>query len=465
MSPSTSHGATPTLWRQLQATARLVQGVREGRSLTAPLDRVDPVLRPGVQALSFHALRWLGLAQALRQQLVQRAPPPAVDALLCTSLALAQPADDAPYDPFTLVDQAVEAAKRDRVMRPRAPFINACLRSFLRERAALMQAVGQDPVARWNHPRWWVERLQRDHPTQWEAILAAAQQAAPMDWRVNLQRTTVQQFCGGLATRGIESHALDGAAVRLRRPQPVSDIPGFAQGHASVQSASAQRAAPLLLGDAVTGAPLVLDACAAPGGKTAHLLELCPGARVVALEIDPERSRRIGQNLMRLGLHADLRVADAGDVPSWWRGERYDAILLDAPCSASGIVSRHPDVRWLRKASDIAQLAAQQDRLLAALWPLLRPGGRLLYCTCSVFVEEGEARIQSFLANNSDVARLTAPGHLLPLHASPSGLVGDNDARDDGFYYALLRKRPPDEPPASVGGMGVQPAVRGTGAG
>ena len=434
--------SAPPLWRQLQLVAQAVQGVREGRSLSAQLEQVEPALRPGVQALSFHALRWLGTAEVLRRALARRAPPPAVDALLCTALALAQPEPSALYDTFTLVNQTVEAARRQPALRVQSAFVNACLRRFLRERAALMATALQDPVARWNHPTWWIERLQRDHPQHWQAILAAAQQPAPMDLRVNLQRTEVAAFHAALAGVGVPAEALGGAAVRLHKPLPVQAIPGFAEGHASVQSAAAQRAAPLLLDGWQGAAPAVLDACAAPGGKTAHLLELCADARVTALEIDAVRSARIRDNLQRLGLQADVRVADAADLPGWWRGERYDAILLDAPCSASGIVSRHPDVRWLRRESDIAQLAAQQDRLLQALWPLLQPGGRLLYCTCSVFVQEGRDRVEAFLAHHSDARLLPSPGHLLPGAPEGAGALGDNGARDDGFYYALLHKRP-----------------------
>ena len=433
--------SAPPLWRQLQLVAQAVQGVREGRSLSAQLEQVEPALRPGVQALSFHALRWLGTAEVLRRALARRAPPPAVDALLCTALALAQPEPDALYEPFTLVNQTVEAARRQPALRVQSAFVNACLRRFLRERAALMATALQDPVARWNHPRWWVERLKRDHPGHWQAILAAAQQPAPMDLRVNLQRTSVEAFSADLARHGLQADVLGGAAVRLHKPLPVQAIPGFAEGHASVQSAAAQRAAPLLLDGWQDAAPAVLDACAAPGGKTAHLLELCADARVTALEIDAVRSARIRDNLQRLGLQADVRVADAADLPGWWRGERYDAILLDAPCSASGIVSRHPDVRWLRRDSDVAQLAAIQAQILDALWPLLKAGGRLLYCTCSVFKAEGDAQIQAFLARNSQAQLLASPGHLIPGIPAQAGQLPDNGAGDhDGFFYALLQK-------------------------
>jgi len=445
--PSTAAGQRPPplpLWRQLQAAARLVHEVRQGRSLTALLAQVDAPLRPGAQALAFHALRWLGLAQALRQRLAARAPASRPDALLCTALGLLAADGPPSYAPFTLVDQAVEAAKRNAALRASASLVNACLRRFLREREQLLQEVRQsDPAARWNHPRWWIDRLAADHPAYWTAILAAAQQPAPMVLRVNARRSSARAYCERLAQSGIEAAPLGGQAVRLARPRPVQALPGFAAGDVSVQSASAQIAAPLLLGGLTMDAPRILDACAAPGGKTAHLLELSPRARVTALDIDPARSLRIVDNLARLGLQAEVRLADAADTGAWRQGgESYDAILLDAPCSASGISGRHPDVRWLRRASDIDQLAAGQDRLLAALWPLLAPGGRLLYVTCSVFRAEGEQRVQAFVARHNDAALLPGPGYLLPGVAGGGAALGDNGDCDDGFFHALLQKRP-----------------------
>ena len=188
-------------------------------------------------------------------------------------------------------------------------------------------------------------------------------------------------------------------------------------------------------------APRVLDACAAPGGKTAHLLEIRPAAQVTAIDVDAVRLRRVTDNLSRLGLKADCRVADAAATAGWWDGRLFDAILLDAPCSGSGIVRRHPDIRWLRRATDIDQLAARQDTLLQALWPLLRPGGRLLFCTCSVFHSEGSERVESFLRRNNDATPLPAPGHLLPVLRARGESVGDNGVcDDDGFFYALLEK-------------------------
>ncbi len=431
----------PPLWRQLQSLAQAVAAVRAGSSSNTVLDAVPAELRPGVQALLFQVLRALGRAEALRKRLAPRAPAPLADALLCSALALAWQPDEAPYEPFTLVDQAVEAAKRLPALRAQAGFINACLRRFLRERDALVQATDANPVARWNHPAWWVERLKADHPGQWQQILQANNQRAPMTLRVNVRQSSVPDYLQRLADAGLSGAANGAHGITLAQAVPVQALPGFGQGMVSVQDAAAQQAAPLLLQGLATDAPLrVLDACAAPGGKTAHLLEL-GDHEVTALEVDPSRAERLRQTLQRLHLDAQVCVADAADPAAWWNGRQFDAILLDAPCTASGIVRRHPDVRWLRRDTDIAQLAQLQARMLAALWPLLRVGGRLLYCTCSVFRAEGERQVQTFLAHNTGASLLTSPGHLLPISALNSSAVPDNRSSDhDGFFYALLEK-------------------------
>lgn len=450
MKPSSASPPT-ALWRQLNAVAHALQAIRGGQSGTAALGAVDPALRPGVQALLFQALRQGGRAEALRRRLAARTPPPAADALLCTALALCWDPASAPYEPFTLVNQAVEAAKQNPPTRAQASFINGCLRRFLREREALVTATDGEPLARWNHPSWWIARLRKDHPTQWEQILQANNAHAPMTLRVNQQKCSLAQYQQALAAMNIEARPVGESGLELTRAVPVQSLPGFAQGWASVQDAAAQLAAPLLLQGLDLSHPLrVLDACAAPGGKTAHLLELAQAAggapmQVTALEIDAARSARIGETLQRLGLDAQVLVADAGRPQDWWQqhcgGELFDAILLDAPCTASGIVRRHPDVRWLRRESDIAQLAALQAKLLTVLWPLVRPGGRLLYCTCSVFRAEGEAQVQTFLAHNTGAQLLPSPGHLIPGAGDNPGPVRDNRWGDhDGFFYALLQK-------------------------
>jgi 16S rRNA (cytosine967-C5)-methyltransferase len=434
---------TIPLWRQLQVVAAVLLAIRSGVSGTAALADVASDLRPGVQALTFHVLRSLGRAQALRQLLAKRAPPPLADALLCTALALTWQGQDAPYEVFTLVNQTVEAAKKNAATQPQASFINACLRRFLRERDALVASTDKDPVAQWNHPKWWIDRLQKDWPNHWQAILAANNHHAPMTLRVNARRSGVLSYLQALNEVGFSATEAGEWGVALKQPRSVQELPGFADGVVSVQDGAAQLAAPLLLsGLATTGRLQVLDACAAPGGKTAHLLEIAD-CTVTALDVDPARCERIHQTMQRLRLQAKVVVADAADTSVWWDGLLFDAILLDAPCSASGIVRRHPDARWLRRESDIAQLAAVQAALLKALWPLLRRGGRLLYCTCSVFRAEGENQIQTFLKHNTDADLLPSPGHLLPLNGPNGNTVPDNLACDhDGFYYALLEKRP-----------------------
>ncbi|AMO23426.1 16S rRNA (cytosine(967)-C(5))-methyltransferase RsmB [Ramlibacter solisilvae] len=429
------------LWRLLQAASQVVAAVRAGQSATPALDRLAPAARPGAQALAFHALRHLGRAEALRRQLARRPPPAGADALLCTALALCWRDEEAPFEAFTLVDQAVEAAKRGDA-RGQASFINACLRRFLRERAALTAASERDPVAVWNHPKWWIDLLRQDHPSQWQRIIDANNARAPMTLRVNLRRTSREDYLRSLQAQGIVASAVGEHGVILAQPRGVHEVPGFDEGLVSVQDAAAQLAAPLLLRElAPAGRSLrILDACAAPGGKTAHLLELAD-ADVTALDISPERCERIGQTLARLQLRAQVIAADAGQPHAWWDGQLFDAILLDAPCSASGIVRRHPDVRWLRRASDIGQLAAIQARLLATLWPLLAPGGRLLYCTCSVFRAEGNGQLETFLAHNKEALLRPAPGQLLPESGDMDNGLRDNRGSDhDGFYYALLEK-------------------------
>ncbi len=430
------------LWQQLQAVASALLAVRSGVSGTAALGAVSSELRPGVQALLYHVLRSLGRAQALRQALVKRPPPPLADALLCTALALTWREQDAPYDVFTLVNQTVEAGKKNPATRAQAGFVNACLRRFLREREALVAATDDDPVAHWNHPAWWIRRLQKEWPQHWQSILLTSNRQAPMTLRVNARRSSVEDYLQILRNADLNAVAAGRCGVTLAHARPVREIPGFEQGVVSVQDGAAQLAAPLLLDGLRAAVPFrILDACAAPGGKTAHLLEIAD-CQVTALDVDPARCTRIHETLGRLGLQANVLTGDAANPPAWWDGQLFDAILLDAPCSASGIVRRHPDVRWLRRETDIAQLALIQSRLMKAVWPLLKPQGRLLYCTCSVFRAEGEEQMQTFLAHNTEAVLLPSPGHLMPLDRANGESVPDNLAGDhDGFYYALLEKR------------------------
>jgi 16S rRNA (cytosine967-C5)-methyltransferase len=436
-----NHSEKIPLWRQLQATAEVVASVNAGASGTLALESVDANLRPGVQALAFHVWRNLGRAQALRKLLAPKAPPAAADALLSTALALAWNESNTVYDAFTLVNQAVEAAKRSPHTRAQASFINACLRRFLRERANLVLRTDADLTAVWNHPQWWIQRLQKEYPQNWESILSAANSQAPLTLRVNTRLGTVANYIETLKIAGSDAIANGACGIDLANPIAVHRLPAFADGKVSVQDGAAQMAAPLLLKHLAGSEPLrLLDACAAPGGKTGHLLELS-NARVLALDIDPKRCQRISENLARIHVNATVVVADAAHPDSWWDGELFDGILLDAPCTASGIVRRHPDVRWLRRESDIAQLALLQAKILKALWPLVKPGGVLLFCTCSIFHAEGHDQVQTFLAHNTDATLLPSPGHLAPQNAAKLRDVQDNQPRDhDGFFYALLQK-------------------------
>ena len=441
--PSSPHAqASLPLSRLLAHTADAVRAVRAGQSLNDALAACPAEARPGTQALSFQVLRSLGRAQALRQRLARRPPPAWVDALLLCALGLLWDANAVPYAEHTLVDQAVDAVKQRE--RGQASFVNAVLRRFLRERDELVRATDGDPAARWNHPPWWIKQLQRDWPDHWQALLLANNQRPPMTLRVNARRGTAEAYLQRLQAAGLSARTAGAHAIVLDEPVPVGRLPGFAAGDVSVQDLAAQWAAPLLLGDAgLPAGARVLDACAAPGGKTAHLLELVD-LDLLALDSDPQRLARVDDTLERLGLKAQLKAADAREPASYWDGRPFDAILMDAPCSASGIVRRHPDVRWLRRDSDIAQLAAIQRDMLHALWSLLKPGGRLLYCTCSVFKAEGQHQIDAFLQRHPDASLLPAPGHALPLPHNGTAAVasGGQAAEHDGFFHALLLKHP-----------------------
>lgn len=429
----------PPLHQLLLETAKALAALRAGRSLSDALAACPALLRPGTQALAFAAVRAHGRCGALIARLVPRRPPPLVDGLL--RAALAQALADA-YPPHTLVNQAVQAMRRSQPAQ--AGLVNAVLRRFFRERDALLAAIAGQPEVQTEHPAWWVARLRRDWPQQADALLAAAQAQPPFTLRVNRRQGSASDYLQRLSEAGLSARPLgplcpDGLVVEPACT--VDRLPGFAAGAVSVQDGAAQLAAPLLVDGAGSLPALrpgarVLDACAAPGGKTAHLLELRPDLELLALDADAERLRRVNDTLARLGLQAQTRAADAADTEAWWDGLPFDAILLDAPCSASGINRRHPDVRWLRRDSDIAQLAGIQARLLDALWPLLAPGGRLLYATCSLFKAEGEDQAAAFVQRQTQAIPQGVPGragHLLGLPDNAGFAVPS-----DGFFYALF---------------------------
>jgi 16S rRNA (cytosine967-C5)-methyltransferase len=336
-----------------------------------------------------------------------------------------------------VVDAAVRAT--GRMKRTSAQGLtNAILRTFLRRRDGLLAEIAQDPEARFSYPRWWIDRIFAQYGELGVAVLDAGNARAPLTLRVNRKRIARGNLLAVMETQGIAAHAVGEAGIELDQAAMVAALPGYESGWFSVQDAGAQLAAPLL---APADGMRVLDACAAPGGKTTHLAELA-SLDLVALDIDPSRVVRMRDNLARLDLAARTIVADAAEPNRWWDGNAFDRILVDVPCTASGIVRRHPDGKWLRRETDIEGFSAQQRRLLDALWPCLKRGGTLLYSTCSVFAAENDDQVVAFLDRQRDALRirLTLPpeygatdGQLLP--AAPGAAHNH-----DGFFYALLQK-------------------------
>jgi 16S rRNA (cytosine967-C5)-methyltransferase len=425
------------------AAARVLARVRfDGQSLKAALpafrDQLDdPRDRALCEAISFAACRFLPRYEALLGLLLQR--PLARTAREVHGLLLAGLAQlDALQMPsYAALDATAEAARRLR--QPRlVGLVNAILRRYLRERLALEQALADDNGFVHAHPPWLLDALRRAWPDDWPAIVAANNREAPLWLRVNRRRIALDDYRHQLAGLGLEARAEPGlpAALCLPRSMAPGALPGWQQGWVSIQDGAAQHCVEAL--DVGPG-QRVLDACAAPGGKAAALLEAVDAIELVALDRDPARLQRVAETLARLGLAADLRAADAAQPSAWWDGRPFDRILLDAPCSATGVIRRQPDIRWHRRGSDIAGLAVEQARLLDALWPLLAPGGRLVYATCSVLPDENARQIDAFLARHPEAIPLdlgAACGR--PAGRGRQRLPGEDDM--DGFFYAALGK-------------------------
>ncbi|MEI8296542.1 MAG: 16S rRNA (cytosine(967)-C(5))-methyltransferase RsmB [Pseudomonadota bacterium] len=405
----------------------------------------EPADRAFVQALAFGSLRFGHRLKEVAALLATRkwdALSPEVQALLLVGLYQLEYADTAAH---AAVSATVAAARRVGEV-PAAGFINACLRRFQREREALLAMVDQSVGGRTSHPAWMVDAIERDWHDQAERILQANNIHPPLTLRVNARRTTPEALAEELALAGHVTHTVPFApsALDLEKPTDVRALVAFTEGRCSVQDAAAQLAVPLL---AARAGMRVLDACAAPGGKTCHLLEAVPDlAEVVALDIDAGRVDRIRDNLDRLGLAATLRVGDALD-PAATGGGLFDRILIDAPCSGTGVIRRHPDIKWLRRPRDLTALVERQQRMLQALWPQLAPGGRLVYATCSVLRAENVAVIRKFLAATPAAVDVTESASLavaglppLPAPRGPGLALVPGVAGTDGFYYACLER-------------------------
>ncbi len=483
----------------LVAASWVTHHVAAGQSLPSVLRDFaatlnNPSLRGACQDLAYQAQRQRGMADALIRGLTKK-PFDSIDvgvlALLRTTLALiCNPSEYHAYEAHTVVNQAVDAlpavlacglgktlpafvlvAHSNHNTKIVAGFVNGVLRTYLREASERNQAALKHLEAQFNHPDWWVKHIKKDYPDTWQDLLKQNNRPPVMALRANARIHTALEAQKHLAQNGIASRTVIGLpnALVLHKPMPVEQIPGFSQGWYSVQDLAAQHCIELL---DVQAGQRVLDACAAPGGKTAHILER-NNVTLTALDNDHLRLEKLRQTLQRLARTfvgetpyapqplIELQTANANQTHKWWDGQAFDRIVLDAPCSASGVVRRHPDSRWLRRASDIAQLTAQQADLLQSLWPCLALGGLMLYVTCSVFKAEGELQIQAFLRQHPNAQLLPSIGHCLPLiddaalrtampadtHADKQADTAINtapmtfpNAEHDGFFYALLRK-------------------------
>lgn len=415
---------------QLAATQIVQQVLEDGRNLNQVLDESlrrksvwTPAQRAALQDLSYGTLRFYGQLNAVLDSLLHKhMTDKRISYLLLVALYQLQYSKAAQH---AVVDHAVRSAD---ILNPKIRgLVNAILRNFLRNQVDLLKQATLVPEGRYSHPVWWIDELRLQYGEAAEAILDAGNGRPPMTLRVNQRRSTTADYLSRLLEQGLPARELAPDALQLEKAVSVDKLPGFFEGMVSVQDAGAQYAAGLL--DARTGMR-VLDACAAPGGKTAHILELAD-VEMVALDKDESRLLRVNDNLQRLGLSATLRSGDAAIPESWWDGRLFDRILADVPCSATGVVRRHPDIKWLRRKKDIMPFAAQQLEILRSLWPLLAQDGLLLYATCSVFRQENQDVVDRFLAHTPDARRMPAElpdGQLLPTD------------QHDGFFYALLHK-------------------------
>lgn len=444
----------------LAESTKVIQHVMAGQSLSSLIPAVDDRYRAGVQALSFFGLRHWNRGLALSGQLLsKKAPNPLFKSLLSLSLILLSAEDflaleqkedpdlknqgvDIPsYDAFTLVNEAVKATALNKKTAAFRGLLNACLRRYQRESKDLLKTVWQQEEVRYNFPNWWIKNLRHAYPEQYQSILKAANQPASLCLRVNRRQISMEAFKRALEQADIKALQLDDDAIVLEQAMPVQQIPGFAEGHFSVQDFAAQQAIKML---PLTNGQRVLDACAAPGGKTSHMLEHYD-LDMTILDVDERRLQRVRENLERLKLlkeqHPDnpqykihSLAADASDLGAWYDGEPFDVIMADVPCTAAGIVRRHPDIKWLRRPADVGATSELQRRIVKALWEALKPGGHLLYITCSIFPQEGESQAAYFERHLPRVQRLPALGQLLPL-PDENGMI-----KHDGFFYALFKK-------------------------
>lgn len=417
--------------------ARILAGViGKGQSL----DRALPAAAPAAaRALCYEVLRFGPRLEFFAASLLKSPLKPQdadVHALLLIGIYELEYSDTPDYAAVSGVVEATRGLHKGWA----AKLVNAVLRRFLREREALRRAADKNAAARFAHPDWLLAQFQADWPQHWQTLAAAGNVKGPMWLRVNQRRIATSDYRQQLQRAGMDNHApgTQESAICLDHAANVAELPGFSKGLVSVQDAAAQWAAPLLMPEP---GQRILDACAAPGGKTAHILEHCPEAEeVVALDVSQPRLKAVRANLERLGHPATVMHGDARHPEAWWDGRPFERILLDAPCSGSGVIRRHPDIKWLKRAADLDQLAHTQRNLLAALWPLLANGGRLLYSTCSVLRQENAGVVAGFMQQRDDATQVPVaiPG-AIDCEVGCQILPGQDMM--DGFYYACLAKK------------------------
>ncbi len=422
--------------------ARVIRKVVAGNSLSEALppalEALSPQDRPLLQELCYGVLRWYPRLQMLAGLLLSKPikqREKEIEYLILTGLYQLLYMRVPPHAAVAATVEAVRVLDR----RWAVGLVNGVLRHFQREQESLLAGVERDPVARYAHPKWLLEEIRRAWPDQWQAILEGANARPPMTLRVNRREMSRDQYLQRLQEAGIEArpNQIASMGIDLQRPMEIEALPGFAQGWVSVQDGAAQLAAELMrLGPGQQ----VLDACAAPGGKSCHIKELEPGVELTALDVDESRLERVRENLARLRLEAEVATGDAAEPDGEWARVQYDRILLDVPCSASGVIRRHPDIKLLRRPSDLAALSELQGRILRNVWPMLKPGGILLYATCSLMPGENEQQVQHFLSEHEEARE--RPIQAAWGHARGVGrqtLPGEEHM--DGFYYACLEKR------------------------
>ena len=418
------------------AAAFAVTKVLAGASLTGVLQevwRTDPTLskqqKGAIQDLSYGVLRFYAQLEAILGFLLKKSlRDKCLHHLLLVSLYQLQHSKTLSH---TVVDQAVSASRSLVHGKGMQGLVNAVLRSFIRQRESLLKQAAEEDVGRYSYPQWWINKLRGQYPQNFQAILEAGNKRPPMTLRVNRRKISMEAYRKLLVEKAMQAELLWSGAIQLTQPVMVESLPGFSEGWVTVQDAGAQLAAPFL---DVHDGMRVLDACAAPGGKSTHLLELAD-VSLTLLDHDSVRLAQVQQNLKRLHMTAERLVCgDASNPDEWWDGRPFDRILADVPCSASGVVCRHPDIKWLRRERDLVKFAASQQAILNALWKILGKNGKLLYVTCSIFAEENTMQIEKFLKHHPDAC---------PLPLSGAAMIDGQllpDTQHDGFFYTLLHK-------------------------